>query len=210
MNFLRKHWYDIGGTLGIITLVFVVVHFHEMSNYKLLMWLSLVSLFFHQMEEYRIAGTFPGMINRVMFKSNLPDRYPLNSNTSFIINVLIGWTIYLLAALTGTQAVWLGLAAILVSVGNVIAHTVIFNVKGKTIYNAGLATCWLFFVPCIFFFFKIVHDGGLASTTDYLIGLALGILVNVVGVFKPITWLADKESPFIFEDRNLLRGDRKH
>lgn len=210
MRFLRKHWYDIGGGLGIVTLLFVLFFSPTMSDYQVLMWLSLVSLFFHQMEEYRIAGTFPGMINRVMFKSNLPDRYPLNSNTSFIINVLIGWTIYLLAALAGTQAIWLGLAAILVSFGNVIAHTVVFTIKGKMIYNAGLVTSWLLFVPCIFFFFKIVHDGSLATATDYLIGIPLGLLINIVGVLQLIGWLADKNSPFIFEERNLLPCDRKH
>lgn len=209
MRFLRKHWYDIGGGLGIVTLLFVLLFSPKMSDYQLLMWLSLASLFFHQMEEYRIAGTFPGMINRVMFKSDLPDRYPLNTNTSFIINVLIGWTLYLLAALTGAQFVWLGIAAILVSLGNVIAHSFIFNIKGKTIYNAGLATCWLLFVFCIFFFLKIVHDERLATATDYLIGVPLGVFINIAGVFKPITWLADKNSRFVFEDRNLLPCDRK-
>src|SRR5690606_22705690 len=118
---------------------FVYISYPELSRYQLLMWLSLVSLFFHQMEEYRIVGTFPGMINRVMFKSNIPDRYPLNTNTSFIINVVLGWTIYLLAAIGAEQAIWLGMATILVSLANIIAHTFLFNIKGKTIFNAGLA-----------------------------------------------------------------------
>jgi hypothetical protein len=210
VNFLRNHWYDIGGILGIITLLWVFLFLPELSNYQLLMWLSLVSLFFHQMEEYRIAGTFPGMINRVMFESDLPDRYPLNSNTSLVINVWIGWVIYLLAAITGEQCIWLGIASILVSLGNIIAHTFLFNTKGKTIYNAGLATSWLLFAPCVFFFFKIVHDENLATITDYLIGIPLGILINVFGIFKLISWLADKNTNYIFSNRNLLKEDRKN
>lgn len=208
MTFLRNHWYDIGGILGIITLI-LVFFIPPASPYQLLMWLSLVSLFFHQLEEYRIAGTFPGMINRVMFQSERPDRYPLNANTSFVINVLIGWSLYLLAALAGERLVWLGMAALLVSLGNVIAHTFVFNLKGKTIYNAGLATSWLLFVPCIFFFFKIIHDENLVTITDYLIGIPLGLVVNIAGVLKPITWLADKNSLFVFKDRNLLPPDRR-
>lgn len=210
MDFLRKHWYDIGGISGIMILVVLIFCHPKLSGYQLLMWLSLVSLFCHQLEEYRIAGTFPGMINRVMFNSDLPDRYPLNSNTSFVINVVIGWTLYFLAAITGKQFIWLGMAAILVSLGNVIAHTLVFNLKGKTLYNAGLATSWLLFVPCIFFFFKIIHDDHLATTTDYLTGIPLGILINIFGVFKLILWLADRNSTFIFKDRNLLPADRAH
>lgn len=209
MNFLRKHWYDIGGIIGIVALIFIGLFYSKSSQYQLLMWLSLVSLFFHQAEEYRISGTFPGMINRVMFNSDLPDKYPLNSNTSFVINVCFGWAIYLMAALFGQRLVWLGMATILISFGNVIAHTLIFNFKGKTIYNAGLVTSWLFFVPCIYFFFKIIHQDELATSSDYLIGIPLGIVFNIVGVFMPIKWLADKNTKFIFEKRQLLPNDRE-
>lgn len=147
MDTLRRHWYDIGGVLSVFVLGFILLHFKALTHYQILMWLSLVSLFFHQLEEYRIAGTFPGMINTAMYKSDIPDRYPLNTNTSLMVNVAVGWLFYLLAAVFAGRAVWLGVATILISLGNVIAHSLLFNIKGKTIYNAGLATSWLFFVP---------------------------------------------------------------
>jgi len=158
MNFLRKHWYDLGGFLSIVVLAYLFICRHNLTNYQLVMWLSVVSLFFHQLEEYRIAGTFPGMLNIVMYNSKAPDRYPLNTNTSLIINVFVGWLFYFLAAILAEKAVWLGLATILISVGNIIAHTVLFNVKGKTIYNAGMATSWFFFCTlCLFFLFNYLH-----------------------------------------------------
>lgn len=209
MNFLHKHWFDIGGIVGIITLLLLGLFYNTLSNYQLLMWLSLVTLFFHQMEEYRIVGTFPGMINSMMFKSEMPDRYPLNTNTSFIINVWVGWTVYLVAALTGERYIWLGMATIIVSLGNVVAHTFLFNIKGKTIYNAGLATSWLLFVPCIVCFFKIIHQEHLVTKVDYFIGVPLGIFINIVGVFKPISWLANKNTPFAFKESQLLPRDRQ-
>ena len=134
-----------------------------------------------------------------MFKSNIPDRFPLNTNTSLVINVYIGWLTYLLAALAGQQSIWLGMATILVSLGNIIAHTFVFNIKGRTLYNAGMATSWLFFTPCVYFFFKIIHQEHLVTTTDYIIGIPLGIIINVVGVFKTIQWMANKETTFIFK-----------
>ena len=208
MKFITRHWYDAGAVLSIGVLV-CLFQAKDLSNYDYVMWLSLVSLFWHQLEEYRIVGTFPGMVSRVMYQSDLPDRYPLNALTSAYINVLVGWLSYLLAALLGKDAVWLGIATILVSLGNTVAHTIVFNVKGKTFYNAGLATCWLFFVPCIYFFFATIHKEQLVTVTDYLIGVPLGIVLNVVGILKLIDWFADRETKYVFDQRNVLPVDRK-
>lgn len=210
MNILRKHWFDIGGFLAIITLVFIYQNFRTLSNYQILMWLSLVSLFFHQLEEYRIVGTFPGMINTALYKSEIPDRYPLNTNTALYINLGVGWLFYLLAALFSEKAIWLGIATMLISFGNIIAHTFLFNIKGKTLYNAGQATSWLFFAPCVYFFIKIINADNLVTNKDYLIGILLGIILNIIGVLKLIDWLADKKTIYIFEQRNLLLKDRKN
>ncbi len=195
--------------MAIISLLFVSICYSALTNYQLLMWLSFVSLLFHQLEEYRFIGTFPGMVNTVMFRSDTPDRYPLNTNTALIVNVCLGWSTYLLAAIAGEKTVFLGIATIMVSIGNIIAHTIIFNLKGSTIYNAGLITSWFCLAPCVFFFFKVIHTENLAVEMDYLIGAPLGIILNVFGILKPITWLADKNTTYIFENRNLLPKDRK-
>lgn len=209
MNFIRKHWYDVGGLFAVCVVIYLLLS-KELTSYDYIVWLSLVSLFLHQLEEYRIAGTFPCMINRVMFNSDMPDRFPLNTNTAFIINVLFGWTLYFLAAIFGEKTIWLGMATILISLGNIIGHTFIFNIKGKMMYNAGLATSWLFLAPCVFFFFYIIHKDNLVATTDYLTGVPLGIAINIFGVFKMITWLADRNTTYSFEQRNLLKRDRKY
>lgn len=208
MNFLRNHWYDLGAFLAIIVSAYIYSNYSSLTNYQTLMWLSLVSLFLHQLEEYRIVGTFPGMINSAIFNSKIPDRYPLNPNTAFYVNVAVGWTSYFLAAMLAEKAIWLGIATIMVSIGNTIAHTTIFNIKAKTWYNAGLATSWLLFVPCTCFFISIVYSNHLASTADYIIGIALGITLNVVGILKLIDWMADENTTYIFSDRNMLPKDR--
>ena len=209
MNFLRKHWYDLGSLFSGVIIIYFFKYHHSLTNYQCLMWLSLVSLFFHQLEEYRIVGTFPGMLNTTMYKSEIPNRYPLNTNTALYVNVIVGWTFYFFAALLAEKAIWLGLATILVSFGNIIAHTFLFNIKGKTFYNAGMVTSWIFFVPCVYFFFSIVHNEHLATTTDYLIGILIGIILNVIGVLKIIDWMANRKTTYIFEERNLLLKDRK-
>ena len=205
---MRKHWFDVAGVLAIGFALFLY-QADNLTPYDYVVWFSLISLFLHQMEEYRVVGTFPGMVNRVMYNSDMPDRYPLNTNSAVYVNVFMGWTLYFIAALLGEKAVWLGIATILVSVGNLIAHTIFFNIKGKTFYNAGLATSWLLFAPCAFLFFKIIHTEGLVTLTDYIIGIPLGVILNVVGILKLIDWFADKSTSYIFEPRNLLPADRK-
>ena len=210
MNLLRKNWYDLGAFLSVAVSIYIFIYHNRLTSYQTVTWLSVVSLFLHQSEEYRIAGTFPGMLNTVMYNSKMPDRYPLNTNTAFYINVVFGWTSYLLAAILAEKAIWLGIATIIVSIGNTIVHTTVFNIKGKTLYNAGLATCWLLFVPCSYFFFFTIHTNHLATIADYCIGIALGILLNVVGILKVIDWMADINTTYIFNDRNLLSKDRKN
>lgn len=208
MNFLRKHWYDLGACLAVIVSIYIFTSQNNFTNYQNIIWCSLVSLFLHQFEEYRIVGTFPGMVNTIMYNSKMPDRYPLNTNTAFYVNVLLGWTVYFLAAILAEKAIWLGIATIIISIGNIIAHAIVFNVKGKTLYNAGLATSLLLFFPCAYFFISIIFINHLASMADYYIGIALGITLNVVGVLKVIDWMADKNTRYIFSNRSLLPKDR--
>ena len=208
MKFFRNHWYDVGGIFSIIILIFVFAGISKLTYYQLILWISLVSLFLHQLEEYRIPGTFPGMLNKVVFKSTHPDRYPLNANTSFTINVLVGWTVYFIAALFAEKAVWLGIASVLISFGNILAHSILFNLKGKTFYNAGLFTCWIFFAPIVYLFFYIVLSNQIATSTDYMLGIILGLFLNIAGVFGTIRLMADKNTKYIFPERNLLREER--
>lgn len=206
MRWLRYHWYDLSLLLAIVLVV--ALWALKPSGMALVLWLSLGSLFLHQVEEWRWPGYFPGMLNAKVFASPHPDRYPLNANSGLVVNVVIGWGSYLLAALFWEQAFWLAIATILVSVGNVIAHTIVFNVKGKTLYNPGLFTCWVCFAPVIWFFFTMTIDQGLASNTDWIIGVVLGLILNYVGVFKMIAWMADPNSPYVFERRSLCPEDR--
>ena len=202
MNFLRLHWFDLGLGLAFLTGGFVLLN--TFTPVSFVLWLSLISLFLHQFEEYRYPGYFPGMMNSVMFSSQQPDRYPLNSNTAFIVNVFIGWLTYLLAAVFGEKALWLAIASILVSVGNFVAHTFLFNIKGRTFYNPGMFTAIIFFAPISIYFGYLLIQGNLATPIDWIIGIILGIALNVIGILKMIDWLKDENTPYIFPKRFLL------
>ena len=203
MNFLRSHWYDLGlGLAFIISATLLVFRPHGIT---LVLWISLVSLLVHQFEEYRFPGTFPGMMNKVMSESDEPDRYPLNTKTAFVVNVSIGWSVYLLAAVFGEKFIWLGIAAILVSVGNFVAHTFLFNFRGKTVYNPGMVSSIVLFLPISVYFFYIVIVGQRATTVEWVVGLLLGVALNYFGILKMIDLLKDKNTKYIFPHRNVER-----
>ncbi len=201
MNFMRLHWFDVGLVLAFIVGGFLL--FSKTNLISFLLWISLISLFLHQFEEYRYPGYFPGMMNVVMFSSKEPDRYPLNTNTAMIVNVVVGWLTYFLAAALGENAIWLGIAAMLVSVGNFVAHTFLFNIKGKTLYNPGMFTAIVLFVPIAGYFFYSLVQSNLAAPTDWIIGIVLGILLNYFGILKLIDLLKDENTGYIFPKRFL-------
>ena len=207
LNFLRLHWFD----LGIIFLVpiGIYLYIYNQSQISFLLWISLITLFIHQFEEYRYPGYFPGMMNIAMFKSEIPDRYPLNTNTALIVNTIVGWLFYFLAAVFSESLIWLGIATILVSFGNFMVHTFIFNIKGKTKYNPGMATAMVLFLPLTVYFFYLVITNNLALPLDWLVGIILGIILNIVGVLGIIYWLKDENTTYIFPKRSLIPSMRK-
>ncbi len=202
MDLLRRHWFDIGIVLALVTGLYLVIA-KPASALEFVLWLNLIALFLHQFEEYHYPGYFPGMVNNVMFASKMPDRYPLNMNTAFLVNVVEGWILYALAAIVGERALWLGIAAVLVSFGNVVAHTILFNVKGKTIYNPGMLTSVVLFLPIVVYFFVLVLSNQLATLPDWIVGVTLGVLLNYLGVLKLIELLGDKNTLYVFPPRCL-------
>lgn len=206
LNWLRMHWFELGIFLSLPIIVYLVIG--KVSEVGFILWISLITLFIHQFEEYRYPGYFPGMMNTVMFSSKKPDRYPLNTNTALIVNTVVGWLIYFLAAVFTKSLIWIGIATILVSLGNFVAHTFVFNIKGKTKYNPGMLTAIIFFLPISVYFFYIVLTQNLATLTDWILGIIFGIFLNIFGVIGLIIILKNEDTSFIFPERCLIPSMR--
>ena len=201
MQFFERHWFDVGGILGIVLAVWLAVSGSSMPALTLVLWLSLLSLLAHQVEEWRWPGWFPGMLNVVLFRSDDPWRFPLNVRSGLAVNVGVGWIGYLLAALLAQDALWLGLATILVSLGNCVLHLIVIPIRGRMLYNPGMVTSLLFFAPLVVWFIAIAWP--LMSVADIIAGLALGLVLNVGGVIGLIRVMESRDAP-PFEDRQVL------
>jgi hypothetical protein len=206
VNRLRLHWFDAG--IGLAVVCAGLAFLRRGNSVSFLLWANCIAQFQHQAEEYRFPGYFPGMMNSVMFNSRQPDRYPLNSNTALVINVSVGWLAYLLAAVLGEKVLWFGIAVMLVSIGNVIAHTFLFNLKGGTRYNPGMLTAIVLFAPIATSFAYLLLASNLATPAYWIAGLVLGVVLNYVGILKLIDWLKDEDTAYIFPKRFLLPDQR--
>ncbi|HCA43243.1 MAG TPA: hypothetical protein DEP28_08330 [Bacteroidetes bacterium] len=99
-------------------------------------------------------------------------------------------------------------AVILISVGNFIVHTFVFNIKGKTFYNPGMITSIIFFLPLSVYYFYFIITKFNTSPTEIIAGILTGIFFNIFGIIKPIQWLKNKNTKYIFERRQLRPQDR--
>src|SRR4051812_17605645 len=111
MRFLRRYWCYVG--LVSVPLAIVCIYVQGVSGIQLILLLNFVVLTLHQFEEYAWPGGEPWIINEVMQPSGgRPDRYRLNQNNAFFINVPLAWSFYLLPVFL-PDTVWLGLAPVL-------------------------------------------------------------------------------------------------
>lgn len=200
VKFAERHWFDVGAVLGIALAIWLIVAGSGMDTITLILWISLLTLFAHQVEEWRWPGWFPGMLNVVLFGSDDPWRYPLNVRSGLVVNVVVGWVSYLLAALFGASALWLAMATILISVGNCVLHLLVIPIRGRMPYNPGMATSLFLFLPVSVWFFIVAWPQ--MSVADIVIGLLLGVVLNVGGVIGVIRALEDRNAP-AFEDRQV-------
>ncbi len=205
MRFAERHWFDVGAMLGLALFIWLIIVGSTMDTITLILWISLLTLFAHQFEEWRWPGWFPGMLNVVLFRSDDPWRFPLNVRSGFVVNVVVGWGSYLLAALFGERALWLAMATILVSVGNCVLHLIVIPIRGRIPYNPGMATSLVLFLPVSVWFFVTVWSS--MSVGDVVVGLLLGIVLNVGGVIGVIRALEDPDAP-PFEDRQVVPAQR--
>jgi hypothetical protein len=203
MNFFRNHWFDIGFVFGCAAAGYMIFNPGIFGSLKFILWFNFASLFFHQFEEYRYPGYFPGMINEKLFQSKTSDRYPLNTNSALVVNVVLGWTVYFLAVLIGERYIWFAIGVTLISVGNFFAHTIMFNIKAKTFYNPGMLTSILLFLPGAGYFSYCIIKNNLVSPSDFVIGIILGFIFNYFGIIKIIEWMKDKNTEYIFPSRCL-------
>jgi hypothetical protein len=158
MPFIRRHWYTLGLAVGAVAVAWAISG--RLSTVQVILLLNFVSLVLHQFEEYAWPGGEPWLINEVMQPKGGPaDRYPLNQNNAFFMNVPLAWSFYLLPVFF-PSVVWLGLAPVVFGFAQLFGHTIPPIKKFKSIYSPGLAAVAFGHVPAGIWYLVHVHSEG--------------------------------------------------
>ena len=198
MDSLRKHWYDIGGLIAMVVIGGLALFGQGLSFSQQLLLLNYAALLVHQFEEYRFPGFFPGHYNGGVFKSPMPDRYPLNTQSALVVNIGFGWPIYLIPVFL-PQYAWLGLAPVLFGFGQVVIHGVVFPLRVKRAYSPGILSAVLLHLPIGIAYILAIQPTGF----DWLIAFILLPLVTLSALVVPIRLFQDKDTPHRFAERQM-------
>jgi len=164
-----------------------------------------MALLVHQFEEYALPGGFPAVFNMAVSKEkeNL-ERYPLNKNSSLIVNVIFGYPFYIIAIIL-PDVIWLGLAQVFFGMAQIVVHGVIFNVKMKRLYNPGLAAVVFLHIPIGIYYIWYVVVNGLAGSWDFIGGVVLTVIMAALIIGAPVKLLSNKQSPYPWSKNEMER-----
>lgn len=195
MNWMIKHWYHVGATIGVLIVIDLLIKALPSNNVQFLLILNLLFLFAHQFEEYQLPGGAPVIINRVVYdETTLADHYPGNGLSIMVVNV-VAWLIYLVAILL-PNVTWLGLGVVLFSLFQILGHGLEMPIKLKAWYNPGLATSVLLFLPLGIVFIRTIASLHLLHWSTWLgaIGMLIGCIV--ISIVAPVQLLKDKQTNY--------------
>ena len=208
MKFFKSYsqnWYYVGGAL-FVGLAFLVGFFGDTVNpLSKILTLSFMALLVHQFEEYALPGGFPAIMNSAwMGEKEVPDRYPLNRKSAFIVNVIGAYPFYILPILF-PSLIWLGLAQVLFGMAQILIHGILINVKMKSWYNPGLAAVVFLHWPIGIYYIWYVYANGLIQPWHWLAGIGLTVLAAMLIINLPLQLLKTKNSEYAFSPEEMKR-----
>ncbi|MDO4552204.1 MAG: HXXEE domain-containing protein [Bacillota bacterium] len=201
----RENWFYFGGAYFVILAFAMGFWGSHFSHIQVILTYSFMALLIHQFEEYALPGGFPAVWNMAVNKEKeRPERFPLNKNSSFIVNVILAYPFYLVPIFL-PKVIWLGLAQVLFGMLQLIVHGLFINVKIKGLYNPGLGAVVFLHIPIGIYYIWYVSANGLAGPWDYVGGVICLLAAAICIVGLPVRLLADRESRYPFSKDEMER-----
>jgi Protein of unknown function with HXXEE motif len=149
---------------------------HEPTSERALFAALLVIYMLHQIEEHLWPGGFREFTNAHVFKSGRSD-WPLDTGGVALVNIGYVWLPLALAVAWPAALRWLGLAWVALTLVNGISH--IATSARLRIYNPGLVTSLVLFLP--FTIWLLWHEAAAGMLSGAEIGLLLvaGVLLHI-------------------------------
>ena len=110
-----------------------------------LLWLLAASLLLHQFEEFVLPGGFRDVYNQAIRPHNVLTRRALSPAGVLLVNVVVAWPAYGLAALLWGGVAWVAAGMALITLLNGLLHTALL--VAKRAYNPGAVTAVFLLIP---------------------------------------------------------------
>ena len=136
----------------------------------------LVVYMLHQIEEHLWPGGFRQFTNAHVFKSG-SDRWPLDVGGVALVNIGYVWLPLALAVAWPGPLRWLGLGWVGLTLINGISH-IATSIRFR-IYNPGLVTSIVLFLPFTTWMLWHEHAAGMLSGAEIGIVLLAGVLLHI-------------------------------
>ncbi len=209
MKFIRNHWYDLGVIPFMISIVYLVVNWNDISILQCLALMNFAIIFWHQFEEYRFPGGEAAIINMASQAklTEICDRYPLNQNNAMIINVVAAYGMYLLPIIF-PNVLWLGFPPIVFGMAQFMIHGIITPRQiGNKIYSPGLLAVAFGHIPVgAYWLYYTVSNGML--TWKVILPSVIYLALFIGGFMKGIGYglLQNPNSKYPFPKEEFERG----
>src|SRR5580704_9267748 len=164
------------------------------TSEQALFFALLVIYFLHQIEEHLWPGGFRQFTDAHVFHSG-DDNWPVNIDGVALVNTAYVWLPIALAAIFPHTLRWLGLAWIGLTLINAIIH-IVTSIRLR-LYNPGLVTAIVLFLPFTIFALALGVDRGTLTGSDVGLIMLYGVLLHL-----PIAALFG--IPFLLQRRRHL------
>ena len=149
---------------------------HTPTSEQALFAALLVIYMLHQIEEHLWPGGFRQFTNAHVFKS-LSDHWPLDIGGVALVNIGYVWLPLALAAAWPGPLRWVGLGWVGLTLINGVSH-IVTSIRFR-LYNPGLFTSVVLFLPFTIWMLWHEHTAGLLSDTEIGIVLAAGVVLHI-------------------------------
>ncbi|TWS94234.1 HXXEE domain-containing protein [Streptococcus sp. sy018] len=206
MKKIVNNWHYLSVYLsGISALAFLF----PLNTSQVCLVTAIIFLFLHFFEEFGFPGGFPLMGMKVMMNSDEMDYTKWNCNN---LNSMFGnWSflflVYILPLLFPNFS-FLTLSAMLFLFAEVIMHFLIFPIKLKTIYNAGLVTSVGMGIIGIYYF-TTVFQANVLTWFDYVLAVAWFIFVFLFSFRSKLYWQLGQKSGYDLTEQTAYGANFK-
>jgi len=177
LSCIAANWQKALPYLSVLGIVIWIALFRSDPLSERALWLGLLVIYgLHQIEEHLWPGGFRQFTNAHVFKSG-NDNWPVDIGGVALVNIGYVWLPVGLAALYPEALRWVGLLWIGLTLINGLTHIV--STIRLRIYNPGLVTSIVLFLPFTIFVLALEAQRGMLSAAEIALIVVAGIVLHI-------------------------------